>query len=138
MRCAAPTFVRVGGVAPPQARGSARLSLHLSRGRVFALFDHGAVFAHAAHHHRGVIPEGLAQERLHQRAMIALALTAVAWLRRRGDDAAIQTTTGSVQLLDPNSGAFTSPDGVLPGQIGSTVLDTLHAGSEHAVHYFVR
>jgi len=27
---------------------------------------------------------------------------------------------------------------VLPGQIGSTVLDTLHAGSEHAVHYFVR
>lgn len=52
-------------------------------------------------------------------AMIALALTAVAWLRRRADDAAIQTTTGSVQLLDPNSGAFTSPDGVLPGQIGS-------------------
>lgn len=27
---------------------------------------------------------------------------------------------------------------VLPGQIGSTVLDTLHAGSEHALHYFVR
>lgn len=27
---------------------------------------------------------------------------------------------------------------VLPGQIGSTALDALHAGSEHAVHYFVR
>ncbi|MBK6807819.1 MAG: hypothetical protein IPG81_02755 [Sandaracinaceae bacterium] len=27
---------------------------------------------------------------------------------------------------------------ILPGQIGSTALDTLHAGSEHVLHYFVR
>lgn len=50
-------------------------------------------------------------------AVVALALAAFAWLRRRADNA----STDSVQLLVPTEGgvAFASPDGVLPGQIGT-------------------
>jgi hypothetical protein len=53
-------------------------------------------------------------------AVVALVLVALAWLRRRADQNAV-TAGATVQLLAPHDGgvAFASPDGVLPGQIGT-------------------
>ncbi|MUL66233.1 hypothetical protein BOO86_17310 [Mycobacterium sp. CBMA 234] len=51
-------------------------------------------------------------------AIVALLMAALAWLRRRADDAAPQSAANAIQLLTADN-AFASPDGVRPGQIGS-------------------
>jgi hypothetical protein len=52
---------------------------------------------------------------------VALLLIGLAWLRRRADEAAGRTPGQSPELLANHQGgvAFASPDGVLPGQIGT-------------------
>lgn len=52
--------------------------------------------------------------------VLAGAAVAAAWWRRRSDRIAAQSITDQPNLLSPDgtSGVFTSPDGVLPGQIG--------------------
>ncbi|GIZ99439.1 hypothetical protein TTY48_40510 [Tsukamurella sp. TY48] len=56
--------------------------------------------------------------------VLAIALGGYAYLRRRSDDAAADSAGATADLLVPggNGVAFASPDGVLPGQIG-TLLD---------------
>ncbi|OHU96080.1 DUF2207 family protein [Mycobacterium talmoniae] len=53
--------------------------------------------------------------------MLALLLAGFGWLRRRADDAVAHTAGATAQLLVPGDGglAFASPDGVLPGQVGT-------------------
>ncbi|BBY46839.1 hypothetical protein MARA_02690 (plasmid) [Mycolicibacterium arabiense] len=56
-------------------------------------------------------------------AVLAGLVVAAAWWRRRSDQIALLSTAGQSDLFATNSGpgGFVSPDGVLPGQIGSVV-----------------
>ncbi|MEZ0363500.1 DUF2207 domain-containing protein [Mycobacterium sp. pUA109] len=53
--------------------------------------------------------------------LLALLLAGFGWLRRRADEAVAHTAGATAQLLVPQDGglAFASPDGVLPGQVGT-------------------
>jgi hypothetical protein len=64
-------------------------------------------------------------------AVLALALGGFAFLRRRADEAAVRSAGPTADLLVTGGGApaFASPDGVLPGQIGS-LLDGRTAPSD--------
>jgi hypothetical protein len=55
--------------------------------------------------------------------VLAGAAVAAAWWRRRSDRIAAQSITDHPNLLSPDgtNGVFTSPDGVLPGQIGTVM-----------------
>jgi hypothetical protein len=58
--------------------------------------------------------------------VLAGAAVAAAWWRRRSDRIAAQSITDQPNLLSPGStsGVFASPDGVLPGQVGSVISGT--------------
>ncbi|QIV79495.1 DUF2207 family protein [Mycolicibacterium frederiksbergense] len=61
--------------------------------------------------------------------VLAGAAVLAAWWRRRSDRVAAQSITDQPNLLSSSDtgGVFTSPDGVLPGQIGSVAAGTVRA-----------
>lgn len=59
--------------------------------------------------------------------VLAAAAVAVGWWRRRNDQAAAASGTDVPNLFTGDGGGFSSPDGVLPGQVGVVLTGTPRA-----------